>query len=298
MSSTSNPTERQLRYFIAVAEELHFGRAARRLSVSQPPVSLQIKALEDELGVELLRRQGRRVELTPAGGVFLDHARQISARTEEAVRAARAAARGLIGRLRIGFIHAATFELLPPIVARYRRIAPEVELVFQEMPSSAQVDAIADRRLEVGLLRPPVASATVLSQRLSTEPLVVALPSGHRLSAQKIVALRSLASDPMVIFTAHRSPLHGQVLSACLSAGFQPRIVQEATHITTIVGLVRAGLGVALVPRSVSAMRMSGVRYRPLRYAGPRAETVLAWRADDESPLLRGFRQASALTAT
>ncbi|MEN9773683.1 MAG: hypothetical protein RL322_753 [Pseudomonadota bacterium] len=288
------PTERQLRYFIAVAEELHFGRAAQRLNVSQPPVSLQVQALEDELGVALLSREGRRTKLTPAGTVLLEHARQISTRTEEAVRAARAAARGLIGRLRIGFIHAATFDLLPPIVARYRRMAPEVELVFQEMPSGAQVEAIADRRLEVGLLRPPVTNAAVLTQRLSSEPLVLALPSSHPLAGQKVVPLRRVAAEPMVIFTANRSPLHGQVLSACLGAGFQPRVVQEATHITTIVGLVRAGLGIALVPRSVSAMKMDGVRYRPLRYAGPRAETVLAWRADDESALLKGFREASA----
>ncbi len=288
------PTERQLRYFIAVAEERHFGRAASRLNVSQPPVSIQVQALEEELGVQLLRREGRRTELTTPGMVFLEHARQIRARTDEAVRAARAASRGLIGRLRIGFIHAATFELLPPIVARYRRIAPDVELVFYEMASGAQAEAIADRRLEVGLLRPPVTGNALSIHTLSSEPLVLALPVGHRLSGQKVVSLRSLAAEPMVIFTANRSPLHGQVMSACLNAGFQPRVVQEATHITTIVGLVRAGLGVALVPRSVSVMKMLGVRYRPLRYSGPRAETVLAWRSDDESALLKGFLQASA----
>jgi DNA-binding transcriptional LysR family regulator len=289
------PTERQLRYFIAVAEELHFGRAARRLNVSQPPVSLQIQALEADLGVTLLQRRGRSTELTAAGLVFLEHARDIGGRMQEAARAARAASQGRIGRLRIGFIHAATFELLPPIVARYRRLAPAVELVFQEMPSGAQVEAIAQRRLEVGLLRPPVSSATVLTQRLSSEPLIVAMPEGHRLARQKSVGLRTLAGEPMVIFTANRSPLHGQVLSACLAAGFQPQVVQEATHITTIVGLVRAGLGIALVPRSVSAMSMAGVRYRPLRYSGPRAETVLAWRAGDDSPLLRGFQQAAGV---
>ena len=264
------PTQRQLRYFVAVGQELHFGRAALKLSISQPPLSQQIMALEDEIGVQLLRRLGRRVELTPAGLVLLTHARDVLARTTDAVRATQLANSGVIGRLSIGFIHAATFVLLPDILARFRIVAPQAELVLSEMTSNAQVDAIADGRLDVGLLRPPVSNAAVLTH-----------------------ALAQMADEPMVIFTPHRSPLYGQVLSACISAGFQPRVVQEATHIMTIIGLVRAGLGIALLPQSASQMQMPGVRYMPMRYDGPRAETVLGWRVGPEIPLVRAFLGAA-----
>ncbi len=287
------PTQRQLRYFVAVGQELHFGRAALKLSISQPPLSQQIMALEDEIGVQLLRRLGRRVELTPAGLVFLTHARDVLARTADAVRATKLADSGVIGRLSIGFIHAATFVLLPEILARFRILAPQAELVLSEMTSNAQVDAIADGRIDVGLLRPPVSNAAVLTQTLAIEPLVAAVPSGHHFARKSKIDLAAMADEPMVIFTPHRSPLYGQVLSACMSAGFQPRVVQEATHIMTIIGLVRAGLGIALLPQSASQVQMPGVRYLPMRYDGPRAETVLGRRAGPENPLVRAFLGAA-----
>ena len=287
------PTQRQLRYFVMVGQELHFGRAAKRLSISQPPLSQQIMALEDEVGVQLLRRLGRRVELTPAGQVMLSHARDVLSRTDEAVRATRLADSGVIGQLSIGFIHAATFVLLPEILARFRVLAPLAELVLNEMTSNAQVDAIADGRLDVGLLRPPVANAAVLTKALTCEPLIAAVPDAHPLASRAAITLAELANEPMVIFTPHRSPLYGQVLSACLAAGFQPRVVQEATHIMTIIGLVRAGLGVALLPHSASSVQMPGLRYLTLRYNGPRAETVLGWRAGPAAPLLLAFLKAA-----
>ena len=287
------PTQRQLRYFVAVGQELHFGRAALKLSISQPPLSQQIMALEDEIGVQLLRRLGRRVELTPAGLVLLTHARDVLARTTDAVRATQLANSGVIGRLSIGFIHAATFVLLPDILARFRIVAPQAELVLSEMTSNAQVDSIADGRVDVGLLRPPVSNAAVLTQTLAIEPLVAAVPSGHYLARKSKVDLAAMADKPMVIFTPHRSPLYGQVLSACMSAGFQPRVVQEATHIMTVIGLVRAGLGIALLPQSASQVQMPGVRYMPMRYDGPRAETVLGWRVGPEIPLVRAFLGAA-----
>lgn len=291
--SITMPTQRQLRYFVAVGQELHFGRAAQKLNISQPPLSQQIMALEDEIGVQLLRRLGRRVELTPAGLVLLAHARDVLARTADAVRATQLADSGVIGRLSIGFIHAATFVLLPEILARFRLLAPQAELVLSEMTSNAQVDALADGRLDVGLLRPPVSNATVLTRSVASEPLVAAFPSSHHLARKSRLDLAALADEPMVIFTPHRSPLYGQVLSACMSAGFQPRVVQEATHIMTIIGLVRAGLGVALLPQSASQVQMPGVRYLPMRYDGPRAETVVGWRAGPEIPLVRAFLGAA-----
>ena len=288
------PTQRQLRYFVVVGQELHFGRAAQKLNISQPPLSQQIMALEHELGVRLLRRLGRRVELTPAGSIMLTHARDVLARTDEAVRATRLADSGVIGKLKVGFIHAATFKLLPEILARFRLLAPMAELVLIEMTSSAQVDAIVDGRLDVGLLRPPVANAAVLTKSLASEPLVAAVPASHHLASRSGIDLVELGSEPMVIFTPHRSPLYGQVLSACLAAGFQPRVVQEATHIMTIIGLVRAGLGVALLPQSACAVQMYGLRYLPLRYEGPRAETVAGWRTGHAAPLLQAFLEVAS----
>ena len=258
------PTQRQLRYFVAVGQELHFGRAALKLSISQPPLSQQ-----------------------------MTHARDVLARTTDAVRATQLANSGVIGRLSIGFIHAATFVLLPDILARFRIVAPQAELVLSEMTSNAQVDAIADGRLDVGLLRPPVSNAAVLTHALVVEPLVAAVPSDHHLASKSKLDLAQMADEPMVIFTPHRSPLYGQVLSACISAGFQPRVVQEATHIMTVIGLVRAGLGIALLPQSASQVQMPGVRYLPMRYDGPRAETVLGWRVGPEIPLVRAFLGAA-----
>lgn len=287
------PSQRQLRYFVAVAQELHYGRAAIALNISQPPLSQQILALEAEIGVRLLRRLGRRVELTTAGSVLLAHARDVLARTDEAVRAARLADIGVIGRLSIGFIHAATFLILPNILARFRLVAPHAEMDLREMTSGAQVAAIADGRLDIGLLRPPVSNAAVRSRMLASEPLIVAVPAGHPLSHKTSIDLAALADEPMVIFTPHRSPLYGQVLGACLSAGFQPRVVQEATHIMTIIGLVRAGIGLALLPQSASSVQMADVHYIALRYDGPRAETVLAWRAGPDNPMVLALRDAA-----
>lgn len=287
------PSQRQLRYFVAVAQELHYGRAAIALNISQPPLSQQILALEAEIGVRLLRRLGRRVELTTAGSVLLAHARDVLARTDEAVRAARLADIGVIGRLSIGFIHAATFLILPNILARFRLVAPHAEMDLREMTSGAQVAAIADGRLDIGLLRPPVSNAAVRSRMLASEPLIVAVPAGHPLSHKTSIDLAALADEPMVIFTPHRSPLYGQVLGACLSAGFQPRVVQEATHIMTIIGLVRAGIGLALLPQSASSVQMADVHYIALRYDGPRAETVLAWRVGPDNPMVLALRDAA-----
>ena len=284
--------QRHLRYFVAVAEELHFGRAAKRLHLSQPPLSQQIRGLEREIGVELFRRTQRRVELTPAGAAFLPHARRVLAGAEEAAMAARRAARGESGCLTVGFIHAASYELLPGILRRFTRRAPGIEVRLQEMTGTEQIPALLDGRIDIAFLRPPVANAAIRTRVIVREPLVAALPRRHRLAGRLAIGLRELSGERFVMYAPGRSPLHGQVLSACLTAGFTPDVVQQAMHIMTLIGLVRSGVGVALLPRSASAVRMEGIVYRPLRYRGPRAETALGWRQGDVTPVTQAFLAA------
>lgn len=281
---------RSLRYFVAVAEELHFGRAARKLHISQPPLSQQIRNLESRLGLELFRRTSRQVALTPAGDVFLERARRLLTGVEEAQRAARRASRGEIGRLALGFIHAATYTLLPPVLAAFRARLPAVELVLRELTISEQQLAIAEGSIDAGFLRPPVNNASIRSEVVLSEPFVIVLPRGHPFARKPRLALKSLAAEPFVMFTPRRSPLYGQIVNSCIRAGFSPNVVQEATHIHTIFGLVRAGIGLAMLPASVQAMRIDGACYRPLTDRQPRAEIAMAWRRADDSPILKAFR--------
>lgn len=283
---------RTLRYFLAVAEELHFGRAAHRLHISQPPLSQQIRKLENELGVELFRRTKRRVDLTHAGQIFLDRVRPLVAETEEAMRAAQRASRGEIGRLVIGFIHAASYVLLPVILRHFRERHSGVELVMREMTHPEQRIALEERSIQFGFLRPPFAEPWISAEVLVREPFVAALPEHHPFSRKATIPLKVLAGEPLVSFTPRRSPLYGQIIDGCARAGFAPRIVQEAAHIDTQLALVRAGVGIALLPASVREVRMTGVVYRRISGMAARAETALAWRRDDESPLIKAFRDS------
>lgn len=284
---------RAIRYFLAVAEELHFGRAARRLHISQPPLSQQIRKLEDELGVRLFERTQRRVSLTPAGQVFLVKVQSLLAGAEEAKRAAQRASRGELGRLVVGFIHAAFYNLLPPIVRRFRDAQPAVELVLQEMTNREQLAALGDGKLDCGFLRPPVVEPLIQVEVLSREPFVVALPKDHPLAARRKVALKSLAAEPLVMYPPRRSPLYGQIVDGCVRSGFSPRVVQEAAYIDTLIGLVRAGIGLALLPACAREVGMSGIVYRALTGLTAQAETAVAWRREDRSPIVEAFLQCA-----
>jgi len=288
---------RSLRCFVAVAEELHFGRAAHRLHISQPPLSQTIHALETRLGVLLFERTRRRVALTHAGTVLLEHARTLLHDAEHAAIAAQRASRGEIGRLTVGFILAATHHLLPETLRQFRQRMPEVELSLREMPIREQLGALVEGVIDVGFLRPPVDTDIIAAQTLVREPFLVALPHGHGLLRAACLPLARLATERFVMFTPGRSPLYTQILSACAAAGFTPNVVQDAAHIVTVLGLVRAGLGVALVPQSVRALQPLGVELRPLRGLPARAETAIAWRRDDLSPVGEGFIAAARAVA-
>lgn len=283
---------RHLNYFIAVAEELHFGRAASRLGIAQPPLSQQIRRLEEELGVLLLERSNRRqVKLTPAGAAFLHEARAAVAQAEQAVLAAQRAAQGQEGHLTVGVIGSVTFDLLPAILKTFHTRYPNVVLDLRELTSSEQLEALRQERLHVGFVRRGADVSDLHLEPLLTEPLVVALPEGHRLAARTRVSLQELAREPLILTPPHAGCglIRELIFTACQEAGFSPRIAQQATQIQTIIGLVAGELGVTLVPASVQSFQRRGVVYRPLERPEPVVELSLARRPGERSPLVQSF---------
>jgi DNA-binding transcriptional LysR family regulator len=290
---------RHLRYFVAVAEELHFGRAAARLHMAQPPLSRQIQQLEAEVGVPLFERTKRRVQLTSAGRVFLAEARATLAQAERAVEEARRAGRGEIGQLTVGFIGAASYSVLPRVLQAFRAAFPDVELVFHEMTTDDQLRALREGRLALGFVRPPVADPVLAAETILREPLLAALPEGHALARQDTVALGALAGERFVLFPRPLAPdLYDQILQLCQSAGFQPAVAQEAVQMQTVVRLVAAGTGVALVPASVQQLHQAGVAYRPLHDATAEVQMAVAWRRADPSAAVRHFLRVTQEVAS
>jgi len=282
-----------LRYFVAVATELHFGRAAKLLHISQPPLSMQIRALEDELGVTLLHRTRRQVSMTRAGKAFLHDARQILERTEQAISTARQAARGEIGELVVGFISVADYNLLPLVLREFRRRYPRVTLSLRELTTDAQIAELIEGRIDVGLLLPPVNEATIGSVAILREPLIVAIPERHALARNRgPIPLASLSSAPFIMTPREMAPgLHDDIVSFCHSAGFSPQVIQEAIQMQTVISLVSAEMGVALIPESLQNLQRTGVVYKRLKEQSPLTEIRLAWRAGDDLPALQLFIQ-------
>ncbi|MBH9394627.1 LysR family transcriptional regulator [Pseudomonas aeruginosa] len=295
---------RHLRYFIAVAEELHFGRAAERLGISQPPLSQQIQALEEEIGARLFERTNRRVELTDAGRLFLDESRQVLAQVDKAVLLARRAHLGELGELKIGFTSSAPFtSTIPSSIHAFRKAYPEVHLDLQEMSSRQVLRALLEESLQVGVIRPLALPDTVHSVELFREPLVAVLRADHPLAAgsEDGLAIAALAEEPFVFFPrSYGTGLYDQVIALTRQAGFSPRIAQEASEAMTIIGLVSAGLGVSILPASFRRTRGDGVVYRTL--GDPEATTAvwLVRRQNEGSPLALSFidlvtREAASL---
>ena len=284
---------RHLRYFVAVAEELHFGRAAQRLRIAQPPLSRQIRDLEREVGAPLFERHARGVELTPAGQAFLPEARLTLAQAERSVRTAQRAAQGETGRLRVGFVEAATWSgILPEVLGFFRMHLPNIGLSLFEMDVQEQADAFRDGRIDVGLLHgtPPDAGRTLQVEPLYNDPMVAAVPHVHRLAAKSRLTLADLAAEPFVLFPRPRGPeLYDALIARCRTAGFSPRIVQDAEGWHTIAGLVAAGVGVAFVPRSLAQHARPRVAYRPVRDLGVELAMAVAWRRDRQSPVRERF---------
>jgi DNA-binding transcriptional LysR family regulator len=281
---------RQLRYFVAVAEERSFGHAARRLHMTQPPLSMQIKSLEEELGVELFERSTRRVAMTDAGSAFLERARGILSAVEEAKVEARSADLGLRGRLEVGFISSATLNLLPPAIRLFRERFGGVEIELKELTSGQQIDALYEGGIRIGLVRLPLRAPGLRFEPLLEESLLVALPLGHPLEAVDRVPLEAMVNQPLVFFTRQLMPsLHAQIVELFQRVGAFPKVAQHAVHLQTIVGLVTSGVGLAILPESARRVSRQGVVYRPLDAPNATSWVGLARVEGDRSVLVESF---------
>jgi len=285
---------RQLRYFVTVAEELHFGRAAVRLHMTQPPLSQAIAALEDQLGAPLFLRNRRTVALTPAGAALLPEAKRLLAEAASLPALVRRAAAGEAGRLAIAFITSADYSVLPPFLRRYSERYPDVHLSLHEATSDVQVEELLRGRIDAGFLIPPLpdrALAQLDYLKVLDEPLILCAPAGLALPPDGApVRLQDVPHLPLIIFPREVSPaLHDAILSCWRAAGITPAVGQQAIQMQTIVSLVSAGMGLALVPQSVAYLMRPGVEYRALADPTPRVDTGIAWRRDNPSPVLQGF---------
>ena len=283
---------RHLRYFLAVAEELHFGVASKRLHIAQSPLSRQIRQLEDDLGVALFRRTKRHVELTDAGRAFLSEAKSVLAATEQARRTASLAKSGKIGRLSLGFTNSAIYTIFPKVLLSYQRKFPLVDLALKmNQLTPDQVRALVARQIDIGLLRPPIESTELELLPISREPLVVALPRDHLLASRQRIDARLLATSPFIVFSRHiESSLSNSVICVCQDAGFYPKVAYEVTDIPTMILLISSGVGVSLVPTSTREMGVRDVVYRPLSAKrSPLLTMALAWNPSFESPARDAF---------
>lgn len=286
---------RQLRYFVAVAEDLNFSRAARRLNMSQPPLSQQIKAVEEELGTTLLERNRRSVRLTEPGRLFLLQARSILAQLDSAGDEVRRAARGEAGEIRIAFTGSVPmFEPFPRFIQTFRERFPGVRVEMGHLSSGAQIQALADRRIDVGFLRPSHQFAPgpdIEARTLWEDRLMAVLPSAHRLARRRgEVRMADLADEAFILFPRGIGcGLHDHVMGLASQAGFAPRVAQEAREGVTILALIAAGTGISILPDTYRNASVPGVVHRPIAGPASTSRLLLAWRAGDAKPLLGRF---------
>ena len=278
----------QLRCFVAVAEELHFGRAAARLNMTQPPLSRQIQVLEHIIDASLLERTSRSVRLTLAGRSFLPEARRILKLSESAAEVARRISQGKAGSIKIGFTATTAYSFLPELIKACRKRMPDIDLSLKEMVSGDQFEALATGQIDVGLLRPPIARPEFASLRVLIEPLLAAIPEDHPLAEADNIALEDLNGQPFVMYSPFEARyFHDLLVAQFTRAEILPRYVQHLTQIHSILALVCAGLGLAVVPAAATGLNFRGVRLLPLRLRAPApVELFLVWRRGDESPLL------------
>lgn len=278
----------QLHAFVVLAEELHFGHAAARLGIAQPPLSQQIRRLEDKVGHALFSRGPGRVTLTPAGRELLPAARRALTDLADGLASARAVGSGRAGRLRIGFAASLALTVLPSLLRTFRQRFPDVHLDIREMTTAPQLAALHDRTIDVGLLREPPDTETELGfTTVLTEPFAAVLPAAHPLAGRRTVRLEQLADSPFVLLPREVGPqLYDRITGLCTAAGFTPRIAQHAVEWQTVCALVETGLGVSLAPASIRRLRLQGIAFRGIEPDTARTRVALAWRQNDHNPLI------------
>lgn len=281
-----------LRCFVAVAEELHFGRAAARLFMTQPPLSRQIQLLEEALGLLLFERSSRSVKLTEAGRRYYDDAIRILRLTDQATDAARRVARGDAGQVTVGFTAVAGYRLVPALLAAAREQLPGIRLVLREMVSVAQLQALQSRAIDVGILRALFAEPGVEIRHLTREPLVAVLPAAHPLAAREVIAAADFDGEPFVMYEAEGGKyFHDRIVALLTAAGVRIDQVQQLDQTHTIVSVVRAGIGVAIVPASARELGVRDVVFRPLWTTDAVADIDLGWNVEQSNPAAERFRE-------
>ncbi len=284
---------RQLRYFVAVAEELHFGRAAEKLHISQPPLSLSIQQLEKNLGLVLLTRTNKTVALTSAGTVLYNEARKLLKHAADMEELATRVGQGIEGRLKVGFVGAMLFRGLPEAINAFQANNPHVDVVLREMNTTEQIEAVRREQIDVGFIHAGHLPIEIQSKRLLEEPFVCCLPDIHRYSKRSSINLRDLADEPFVLFPRSVSPhYHDRIVALCINAGFSPHIRHEVRHWLTIVSLVGKNMGIALVPLSMQKATLTHVVYLPLSKSTIRSESLCIWRDKEIAPSLKQFIEA------
>lgn len=293
---------RLLRQFIAVAEELHYGRAAARVGIAQSPLSQAIQKLEAHVGTPLFLRNKRTVSLTPAGRIFLEEAYQWLKYERVAIERTQHACNGETGQLSLGFIGSVGYGFMPELIGHFRRRYPQVRLRVVEMTTKDQLEQLKGRGLDLGLLRTPLPqeAAPIETHLYKRDRLMVALPKSHALAGKRSIALKQLAGESFVAFSREKVPAaHAQLISACTEAGFYPDIEQECSQVGGVICLVAAGLSVALVPSNLASLMHPKVQYLPLadrsRFLGQ--EISVAWRRGDDNPALASFLKVSRTRA-
>ena len=293
ISAGRGPLElRHLRYFVAVAEELHFTRAAERLGIKQPPLSLQIRQLEQELGTSLFHRLTRSVVLTETGALLLDEARGILDQVERMKASVQSRARGETGHIHVGFAGATGFQrLVPGIIRAYRERYPSVLVSPEQSNTPLLIAGLRSGEIDVAFVRPPLSDDEGLAvEPLIEEPMVIVLPKMHPLADDRSIPLAALAEETLILFPRAIGPgLRDAIIASCQQAGFSPKLGQEAPQISTTVHMVAAGFGVSIVPQSIAQIHLEGVAYIHIEGEAPRAPISLAYRRHDRSTLVRNF---------
>lgn len=286
------PELRLIRYFVAVAEELHFGRAAARLHVAQPGLSQQIQSLERRLGVRLLERTSRQVRLTPAGSLLLTEGRRLLAEAERAVDRVRRTGRGEVGRVIVAAIGSATYDVVPQLLRAHRARSPDVELVLREMSTPAQVHALRNGEIDIGLLRVPANTDELVVHTVREDRMALMLPDAHRLARRRSIPLRALAREPLILFPATPRPSWvDTVIAACRESGFEPVIAQEAMESATVVSFVAAGVGIAVVPEGLKVLARPGVVFRLVAPPAPITRLAAVHRAGELPPAVAALME-------